>query len=251
MRPPIPTPTPPMAGHHIQCKGSRSNMSSKPYIMRLMPAANRPMTAPVLSKPAAIGIRSTPPMVGIGKRGPGPRRYPRRIAAVALAIATGTRLRGLSSKSRSSTARRMAATGVANVADIPAAAPATRRVVRSASVSLIHCAMSEPKAPPVMMMGPSAPNGPPEPIAIAAEIGFRMAILGSTRARFNKIASIASGIPWPLILSEPKRAIHSNQEPSNHRNDHHPVAQRAARRGDGERTEAVIVEKIGSNGDQS
>jgi hypothetical protein len=33
-----------------------------------------------------------------------------------------------------------------------------------------------------MMMGPSAPNGPPEPMAIAAEIGFRMATLVDARA---------------------------------------------------------------------
>ncbi len=129
------------------------------------------------------------------------------MAAVALAIATGTRLRGLNSKSSSSTARRIAAIGLANVADIPAAAPATSSVVRSASVSFTHCAISEPKAPPVIMIGPSAPNGPPEPIAIAAEIGFRIAIFGATRARFSRIASIASGIPCPLILSEPKRAM--------------------------------------------
>ena len=78
-----------------------------------------------------------------------------------LAIATGTRLLGLHSKSSSSTARRIAATGVANVAAIPAAAPATSSVVLSASVTCIHCAMSDPTAPPDMMIGPSAPKGPP------------------------------------------------------------------------------------------
>jgi len=31
--------------------------------------------------------------------------------------------------------------------------------------------MIEPKAPPVMIMGPSAPNGPPDPMEIAAEVG--------------------------------------------------------------------------------
>src|SRR6201995_724435 len=100
--------------------------------------------------------------------------------AVVLAIATGTRLLGLHSKSNSSTARRIAATGVANVADIPAAAPATSSVVLSASVTRIHCAISEPTAPPDMMIGPSAPNGPPDPMATAAEIGFNNATLGST-----------------------------------------------------------------------
>src|SRR5690349_18890376 len=42
--------------------------------------------------------------------------------------------------------------------------------------------MSEPNAPPVMMIGPSAPNGPPEPIEIAAESGFRTARRGPARA---------------------------------------------------------------------
>src|ERR1700733_8791062 len=98
--------------------------------------------------------------------------------AVVLAIATGTRLLGLHSKSNSSTASRIAATGVANVADIPAAAPATSSVVLSASVTCIHCAMSDPTAPPDMIMGPSAPKGPPDPIAIAADMGFKRAPLG-------------------------------------------------------------------------
>jgi hypothetical protein len=63
--------------------------------------------------------------------------------------------------------------------------------------------MIDPKAPPVMMIGPSAPNGPPEPIEIADEIGFRIATLGSTRLPLMRIASIASGIPWPRIRSDP------------------------------------------------
>ncbi len=58
-----------------------------------------------------------------------------------------------------------------------------------------------------MMIGPSAPNGPPEPIEMAAEIGFRTATLGSTRLCFIRIASMASGMPWPRILSDPYRAI--------------------------------------------
>src|SRR5262249_39723631 len=78
------------------------------------------------------------------------------------------RLRGFHSKSSSSTASSTAATGEANVADMPPAAPATSSVFRSALVSRKSCATIEPKAPPVMMMGPSAPNGPPLQIQIAA-----------------------------------------------------------------------------------
>ena len=57
---------------------------------------------------------------------------------------------------------------------MPAAAPATSSVLRSALVRWNNCAIIDPNAPPVMMMGPSAPNGPPEPIEIADESGFRI-----------------------------------------------------------------------------
>src|ERR1035438_5466698 len=40
------------------------------------------------------------------------------------------------------------------------------------------------------MIGPSAPNGPPVPIAMAAEIGFRIATFGSIRLRLVSTASI-------------------------------------------------------------
>jgi hypothetical protein len=56
----------------------------------------------------------------------------RAAAAVALANATGTTVRGFHSNTRSSTANKTAATGEANVADIPPAAPATSNVLRSA-----------------------------------------------------------------------------------------------------------------------
>jgi hypothetical protein len=46
-----------------------------------------------------------------------------------------------------------------------------------------------------MMIGPSAPNGPPEPIESADEMGFKTATLGSIRLRPMSIASIASGMP--------------------------------------------------------
>ena len=68
---------------------------------------------------------------GVGKSGPRPIRYRRAAPAVALASATGTRLRGFYSKSSNSTARRIAESGAANVADMPAAAPATSKVFRS------------------------------------------------------------------------------------------------------------------------
>ena len=88
------------------------------------------------------------------------------------------RLRGFHSNSSSSTASSTAATGVAKVADMPAAAPATSSVLRSAAVRWKTWAMSEPNAPPVMMIGPSAPNGPPEPIEIADDSGLSTATFG-------------------------------------------------------------------------
>ena len=50
------------------------------------------------------------------------------------ATATGMKLRGFHSNSNNSTASNTAATGVANTADIPAAAPATSSVLRSAAL---------------------------------------------------------------------------------------------------------------------
>ena len=53
------------------------------------------------------------------------------------------------------------------------------------------------------MIGPSAPNGPPVPMAIAADSGLRMATFASMRLREMSTASIASGMPWPSIFGEP------------------------------------------------
>ena len=117
------------------------------------------------------------------------------------------KLRGFHSKRRSSTARIEAATGEAKMADIPAAAPATRSVLRSADERWKSWAKSEPNAPPVMMIGPSAPKGPPVPIETAEETGFNTATFASRRLRPRRIASMASGIPWPRIFSEPQRAM--------------------------------------------
>ena len=67
------------------------------------------------------------------KSGPAPRSGTRAADAVAAASATGMKLRGFHSKRSSSTASSVAAIGDANTADMPAAAPATSRVLRSAA----------------------------------------------------------------------------------------------------------------------
>ncbi len=115
-------------------------------------------------------------------------------------------LRGFRSNS-SSIASRTDETGAANVADVPAAAPATSSVFRSALVKWNICATIDPHAPPVMMIGPSAPNGPPDPIEIGAEIGLRRATFGSIRLPFSRVDSIASGMPCRRIRCEPYPAI--------------------------------------------
>jgi hypothetical protein len=54
-----------------------------------------------------------------------------------------------------------------------------------------------------MMIGPSAPNGPPEPMEIADDRGFRIATLGDMMLLPKRMASSASGIPCPRIFSDP------------------------------------------------
>src|SRR6185437_1968416 len=67
--------------------------------------------------------------------------------------------------------------------------------------------MIDPTAPPVAMIGPSAPNGPPVPIATAADSGLRNMIFGEIRLRLNSTRSITSGMPWPRIAAAPYRAM--------------------------------------------
>ena len=137
----------------------------------------------------------------------------RRPSAVAAAIPMRTIERGLNSKASSSTPNKVAATGVPNTALIPAAAPATRRLLRWAAVRWKSWPTIDPTAPPVRMIGPSAPNGPPVPMLMALEIGFKMARRGWTLLPLMRIRSIASGMPWPRICSEPNRAMSPTMRP--------------------------------------
>src|SRR5207247_29536 len=133
----------------------------------------------------------------------------------------GIMLRGFHSKSRSSTASSTAATGEAKVADMPAAAPATRSVFRSAAVSSKNWATRDPKAPPVMMIGPSAPNGPPLPIEMAPARA-----MGPTR----------QGAVKPPRAAAPRgsaRARMPTPRPPRRRGRAHELAKRAHQRGPG------------------
>lgn len=145
--------------------------------------------------------------------GPAPSSDQRATVLAPTAVTTGMKLRGRHSNSSSSTASSTEASGALNVAAIPLAAPATSSVLRSSALVCRNCASTEPTAPPVMIIGPSAPNGPPLPMLIAAEIGFSSATRGWMRLPRERIASIASGIPCPRIRSEPKRAIKPTTSP--------------------------------------
>ena len=140
---------------------------------------------------------------GIENAGCGPTRATCAPQAAALASATGTIERGRYSKSRSSIASKTALTGLPNVADMPAAAPAASSVLRSSAETRSTWPTNEPSAPPVAMIGPSAPNGPPVPIAIAAESGLRNVTRAGMRLSLKSTCSIASGMPWPRMALEP------------------------------------------------
>jgi hypothetical protein len=53
------------------------------------------------------------------------------------------------------------------------------------------------------MIGPSAPNGLPLPMATAADSGFRNMGRGGIMLCPCSTRSITSGIPWPRIAFEP------------------------------------------------
>ena len=165
-----------------------------------------PTPAPTPSDTARI-FGSSQSCGTTAKMGGRPSNGTRTTEDTKAAKATGMKLRGFHSNSISSTASNTAAKGVAKMAAMPAAAPATSSVFLSEEVRWKSCANREPKAPPVTMIGPSAPNGPPVPIDRAEEIGLRIATLGCIRLRPNRIASNASGMPCPRIFSEPYRAI--------------------------------------------
>ena len=178
------------------------NASSHRYTSQVSIPEPKPAMSPMAS--AVPSVASGRAACGVtGKIGPGPSSGTRTPPATTEAQATGMKLRGFHSNSSNSTASSTAATGVANTADMPPAAPATSSVLRSAAERWNACANSEPNAPPVIMIGPSAPKGPPVPIDSAEESGFSTATFADIRLRPIRIASSASGMPWPRIRSDP------------------------------------------------
>ena len=166
------------------------------------------------------------------------------------ASAAGTKDRGRISNSSNSTASSTAATGVPNTAVMPPTEPATSSARRSAADRCSICPAMLPTAPPVTMIGPSAPNGPPVPMLMADESGLRTAILGCIRLPPSRIVSIASGMPCPRMRSEPNLRHGTDDEPTGDRDQH----AEAAEHGDvGTRqvsTDPAGVDQMGEQGDQ-
>jgi hypothetical protein len=204
--------SPPIAGHHIQWTGSLANASSDLYTRAVAPTARSPPVTPGTSV-SAIAAGPGWATAVTGKTGAAPSRAHRQSVATATDAATGMKLRGRHSNSSSSTASSTEASGALNVAAMPPAAPATSRVLRSSADRRRNWARIDPTAPPVMMIGPSAPNGPPVPIEVAADTGLSTATRGAIRLPPVRIASIASGMPWPRIFSLPYLAISPTARP--------------------------------------
>src|SRR6185312_2905503 len=121
---------------------------------------------------------------GIGKTGPLSNSKWWPAAPVMQASATGRMLFGENANRNNSLAKKTPAIGVPNMAAIPAVAPAANNTFRSFDVILNICPIVDPSAPPVAIIGPSAPKGPPVPIAMAEEIGFKKVIEGLIRLWF-------------------------------------------------------------------
>ena len=166
------------------------------------------------------------------------------------ATATGMKLRGVHSNSSSSTASRMAAIGVPNTVVMPAAAPATSSVLRSSSLTGSICANSEPIAPPVMMIGPSAPNGPPVPIEIADESGFRIATLASSRRRpeQDRLDRLGNAVAADLLAAVARHQ--ADDQRAGHRHQHRPKAERRVLQLELGEAEAAEIGNVGGKPDQ-
>ena len=199
----------------------------------------QPAAAPALS---ASGTAAPAPS---RQRPPAPRRRSQ-------ATATGTKLRGFHSNSSSSTASSTAATGVPKIAVMPAAAPATSSVLRSAVDQMEE--LREQRAERAAGHDDRAFRA--ERAAGADRDRRRQRLehrdlAADMRLLPIRIASIASGMPWPRIFSEPKRAIRPMIRPPTTGNRHRPARPRHGpaierRRG----TEAAEIGDVGRQRDQ-
>ena len=133
---------------------------------------------------------------------------------------------------------------------MPAAAPAASSVRRSIAVIATPCPTSDPTAPPVAMIGPSAPNGPPVPMAIAADSGLSQATRAGIRLWLRTICSIASGMPWPRMALDPNRAMTPTISPPSTGRNHDQDAEVIQRRRRGGRRQAAVEREVRHQRDQ-
>ena len=153
--------------------------------------------------------------------------------ATAAATTSGTKARTENSNNSSSMASTTAASGAPNVADMPAAAPAASRILRSDGDTGITWPSSDPIDPPVTMIGPSAPNGAPVPIAIAADTGLAMRRAGCDAALLGEHRLHRLG---DAVAADHRRPLREQAD-----------QQRAADRGDEERPRRLqLVERCGA-----
>ena len=133
---------------------------------------------------------------------------------------------------------------------MPAAAPAASSVLRSLAVTLSSWPTSEPSAPPVAMMGPSAPNGPPVPMATAADSGLRNVIARRDAALVEEHLlhrlgdAVAADGPGAVARHEP------HDERAHHGNDDDPRPRCVVRRASRRRREAAEEGEVGDEVDE-
>ena len=187
----------------------------------------------------------------MANKGPWPMSGPRRSVLVTTAATTGTRLRGRHSNSSSSTASSTEASGALKVAAMPAAAPATSSVLRSSADRCSVWARTEPTAPPVMMIGPSAPNGPPVPMLIAAEMGLRTATRGSTRLPpgEDRLDRLGHAVAADLLGAEPGHQADDEPAGDGRQQDEQRLVVPRARRHQA-RVKALVEDEVGDEADQ-
>ena len=187
------------------CQNSRTGRRRYPRSTnerpRTITTASSPQATPSTAYSGSLS-RPANEWAGTENSGPAPNSATCMPAAMLEATTRGMNARVVNSNSSSSMASTTEARGAPNVAAIPAAAPLASRIFRSAGETDSTWPISEPSAPPVTMIGPSAPNGPPVPMAMAADRGLAIAVRGWMRLCLVRMASIASGMPCPRITGD-------------------------------------------------
>ncbi len=101
-----------------------------------------------------------------------------------------------------------------------------------------------------MMIGPSAPNGPPLPMAMAEERGLSTATFGDILLLPNRIASIASGMPCPPNGLAAIASDQSDHQAADHGNHDHPETERVASGRATDERQGLEEEEVGEEVDQ-